>query len=375
MSRYSLMFVVSVFLAPFVFGQAGPPDTGRPRHREHGERRGPGHMLERVAEELELDDAQREEFEAIMAAQRARMEEMAPRWEEIREAIRNGDRERAAELRAELGDERGPHDLRLEAFDEIEPILNDEQHERFMEMRERIESRLEDREEYRRMLRELPDEVGMDDAQREQFRGLLQSRRSGMHQQMAEMRPLFQEMREAEESGDQGRVEELRSQFREFRPNPEKMRAELLDQVSELLREDQKPLLAEYYADLVIVSTEESPGPTDVRTILRAARRLHLRGEQKSRLKTIGQEAMRELRAVRSTSKFSRLTDEEKSAIRAAGEEERKPVAAELKRRNEETMAQLAASTRESILKMLDEGQAAEFERRLQRYERRERKE
>ena len=239
MSRYSLVFFVSVFLASFAFGQAVPPDAERPRHGMRGEGRGPGRMLERVAEELDLDDAQRKEFEEIMTEQRARMEEMSPRWDEIREAMRNGDRERAAELRAELGDERGPRDLRREALDEIEPILNDEQHERFMEMREGMERRREDRQEYRRMLRELPDEVGMDDTQREQFRELLQSRRGRMHQQMTEMRPLFQEMREAEESGDQDRVEELRSQFREFRRNPENMRAELLDQVSELLREDQ----------------------------------------------------------------------------------------------------------------------------------------
>lgn len=375
MKRCWLMLLASVVWVTSAIGQVRPDEPDRPR-RGPGEGRGPrmGRMLDRVADELQLDDAQRKEFDAIMAAHRAQMEEMAPRWREMREATRSGDRERADELRAQMGNEHGPRDFFRQAFDELEPILNDEQYERFLEMREGMERRRERREEFRRMAEELPDKLDMDEAQRKQFRQLLDSRRDRMRQQMTEMRPLFDQMREAEESGDQDRLQELRAQFEELRPDPETRRTEFLSQVSGLLREDQRRFLDDYYAELGLTSGAELLGPSDVRTVLRAARRIDLSSEQKAKLRTIGRQAMRDLRGVRRAASPSRLTDAERSTLRAAGVEGGKPLRNQLRRRYDEATAQLAAGTKAKIVKMLDEKQAGDFERRLQQSIRRDRK-
>lgn len=374
MNRCSLALLASVVWVTSAIAQVGPPEA-EPARRGPGDSRGPrmGRMLERMADELQLDDVQRKELDEIMAAHSTRMEELAPRWAEVREAMRSGDHERAAELRARMGDERGPWDLHRQALDELEPILSDEQHERFMEIREGMQRRWESHREFWRMTRELPDELGMDDAQRHQFRQLLESRRDRMRQRMAEMRPLFERMREGQELGDQDQPEELRRQLEALRPDPKAMRAEFLDQVNGLLREDQRPLLAEYYMELGLISNDRPPEAADVRTVLRAARRLHLRSEQKGRLRTIGRQAMRDLRGIRRAGSLSRLSDAERSALRATGVEGMRPYLDELRRRNTEAMIQLAHATKERIVKMLDEAQAAEYDRQLQQLARRDR--
>ncbi len=368
MMRRRYLWVAGLVSVTFAMGQAGPDEPGRGR-RERGGDRGPrtGRRLERLVAELQLDDAQRIEFDEVMAAQRARVEELTPQWEEMREARRTGDRERAEELRSQMGDEGGPRDLFRQAFDEIEPILNDEQYERFSEMREGMQRQRDSRRENRRVMQELPDKLGLDEEQRDQFRKLFEGRRDRMREQWSQRRPLVEEMREAEAAGNSERAAELRHQLEEQRVDPETMRMELLDQIGGLLRADQQPLLSDYYVELGLSSNEESAGPLNVMTVLRAARRPRLGGEQKARLRVIGREAMRELRQVRRAGGRSKLSREDRIALRDSGKEGMKGVLEELRRRNEEAVVKLAVATKDRIVRMLDADQVSEFERNLEK--------
>ncbi|UCC31607.1 MAG: hypothetical protein JSU86_04870 [Phycisphaerales bacterium] len=83
---------------------------------------------------------------------------------------------------------------------------------------------------------------------------------------------------------------------------------------------------------------------------------------------------MRDLREIRRAGSLSRLSDAERSALRAAGVAGMRPFLDELRRPNTEAMVQLANATRERIVKMLDDAQAAEYDRQLQQLARRNRK-
>ena len=83
---------------------------------------------------------------------------------------------------------------------------------------------------------------------------------------------------------------------------------------------------------------------------------------------------MRDLREIRRAGSLSRLNDAERSALRATGVEGMKPCLDELRRRNMEAVVQLANSTKERIVTMLDDAQAEEYDRQLQQLARRDRK-
>ena len=375
MKRHTMTILVSVALAAVAFGQPGPDD--RPgRRRERGRNRGErmGRMLDHLADDLQLDEQQRTEFEEIKASHRQRMREQRPHWEEIRQAMRSGDETRAAELRTQMPEGAGPWDSMRQAIDELEPILNDEQYDRLSQMRERMDRGRQRREVFRRMARELPDELEMDEAQRAQFEQLMASRRDRMRGRMGEMRPLWEEMRNAHEAGDQARVEELRSQMEAARPDLETMRTEFFEEVKGFLRENQKSRLDAYYEELSTVGRDEPAGPDDLRTVLRAARKVKLGGAQKAELKAIGRQAMKALRALRRAGRPAQLSPEDKADMKAAGREGKKTLRDESRRRNQEAKTQLATETKEKIMAMLDAEQTAEYKKQFERLASRPRK-
>lgn len=264
---------------------------------------GGGRMFERLAEELELTEEQRPEYDAVVAAHRERMEGMRDLWREMREAREAGDDERVAELREQLGGREAMEESMNDTLDELAPILDEQQQGRLTEMREEMRGRRENFEQMRRFATELPDEVGMDDAQREQFEALIQRRRDEFRQRFEEMRPVFQELREAEESGNRERVDELREQLRNNQPNFEQLRDEGLEEVREILNPTQRPKLDAFYAEVTGTSTtgekaDAAKGEMSVRHVLMSASRVRLDREQRGEWNTIRREAMKELRKI-----------------------------------------------------------------------------
>jgi hypothetical protein len=194
------------------------------------------------------------------------------------------------------------------------------------------------REMYGRLTTDLPEDLDLDETQREQFRQVLESQREQFRSRWQSMRSLWDEIRAAQASGDQGRIDELREQIDQMRPDPEQMAAAFFQQVEGLLRDEQKAVLARYREEFGLGGAQGARGSGDVRVVLRAARRLRLSGEQRDTLKQIEREAMKARR--------------------------------EISRRDREAQVTLADRVEREIRAMLDEDQAREFEEHLKRLER-----
>ena len=309
-------------------GPGGPDWRGGPGGR------GPGRMLDRVAQSLDLSEEQKAEFDEIVAGHRERMGEARPLMRDMRRAQRDGDMNRAEELRAqmfELGVD--PWGSLRQSLDEVEPILSDEQFERFSEMRMTFQDRRERQESFRRWATELPGVVEMTDEQRQQFQELLRPRDGGQWRQMAErMQEIRGEMREARDAGDEQRVEELQAELDALRPDPASRQAELTESVRGILNEDQIPLFDAYIA---VTTAGGDDSPDDVRSLVRAAARSGLDRTQRKEWRTIMRDAMKSLRRV--------------------------------DRKDEEARVKLAADTRKKIEAMLHEDQSERFEKELER--------
>ena len=258
-------------------------------------------MAERLTSSLNLDENQRAQLEEIVAPQREAMRSFMEQRRELREAEQSGDEARATELRAALEQTGNPWESMGDVMDQVEPILNDEQYERFTEMRSRWEERAQSRDQQRRMMRDLPDELGLDDEQRQQFDDLRQSQRDVMRERMQEMRPKWEELREADEAGDTARADELRAELAEMRPGPESFREDFLDQVADFLHEDQLPKLAAFREQLASggdAAKKDEIDEPDLRMIFQAIRRVRLESEQRDELKDIEREARKALRDI-----------------------------------------------------------------------------
>jgi hypothetical protein len=152
---------------------------------------------------------------------------------------------------------------------------------------------------------------------------------------MREMRPLHEQMRAAREADDRDRIAELRGEFDAMRPDPERMHAEFFEGVQDLLRDDQKKTLASYRARFEAREGDGQAPTEDVRVILAAARRARLSHEQKEELEAIRREAVRASR--------------------------------EIRRRDREGQARLAATIKAKIVEMLDAEQVEQYEREIER--------
>lgn len=335
MIRSLLLGVLFAFVVSPVYAQQGPPFRGGgPRDRSMWFDR----MLNRMADELELDESQRVQFDEITASHRQRMQEVGQRWRELRQATRDGDEQRAAELRAELESARPPGDGFSSLLDEVRPLLRDDQLERLQTMQDRMQERRRQGEMYRRIMTELPEELGLDDAQREQWDEILASRREQRRQRWEEMRPVWEEMRTAEEAGDEQRLAELRQQLEGARPDPQEMFATFFEQLEGMLRDDQKEILDAYRTEFGIGAAAESGEPGDLRNILRAVKRVRLNNEQREAVRDIERDAGRARR--------------------------------EIDRRDAEAHKQLAKSVKQQLTKILDAEQTREFEENLARLDR-----
>lgn len=104
---------------------------------------GPGgmmQMIQRLPEELKLTEAQRPQFDKLVAEYRAQQQELQPLMQELRRARQQGDDARVAELDKQIQEKRGGEDGNV-FFAKLEPILTDEQKAKLVELRARMGAR------------------------------------------------------------------------------------------------------------------------------------------------------------------------------------------------------------------------------------------
>lgn len=314
-------------------GMGGPPG------RDGGP--GLGRMWDRIAEELDLDEEQRAQFDEITAKYRERGQDTRQRWQELRDEMReareSGDEQRVQELREEMREGRGRPDAGFsEALEELEPILREDQVSKLWELQDRMRDRGQDRDRYRRIMSDLPDELKLTDEQRDEYEQLLQAQREEMRERWSGVRPLMEEMRKAREAGDEERIAELREELEQTRPSQEALFEGFFEDLQEILTEEQLERLAEFRRSLDQSAESGGRGKAEsVRNVLQAAKRLRLESDQKEELREIEREAIRAYR--------------------------------EIPRKNSEEHATLAREVKAEIMEILDEEQGQEFERQLSR--------
>ncbi|MCA9245225.1 MAG: Spy/CpxP family protein refolding chaperone, partial [Phycisphaerales bacterium] len=286
-------------------------------------------MFDHIADDLDLDEEQRAAFDEIADGVREQMRErwdgMRGKVEELREAADSGNYELADQIRRELEDSRGnPGEVMDNAIAQLEPILRPAQVTRLHEMRDDMRRREDSRDFYRRVARDLPDELNMTDEQRDQYDEILDGRREQMRARFDEMRPLFEEMREAREAGNMDRVNELRDQLRANRPDENALQEDFFTQVDTILTDEQRAALADFRewnapdaaGDAGAATTDSAKKAADVRDVIRAAHRVRLAPDQRDELKEIERDAMRDYRAARrDPAKAASLADRVKAEV------------------------------------------------------------
>ncbi|MCB9854985.1 MAG: Spy/CpxP family protein refolding chaperone [Phycisphaerales bacterium] len=301
---------------------------------------------ERIAEDLGLDDDQRQVLEDIKAAQIEQMEEFRGRWEAVREAYDNGNDALGDQLREELvGEMReggGPRQFMNQVWDELDPVLTDDQRVLAQQMRDergpgrgrggrnRPDANAEtdsdtatevveqETGESRVMqdggvVKEAPTEPG-DDLQssleltNEQLAGF--SALQAQHKQKSaalttKMTALQEQIAAAEKEGDTEAIERLNGELAAQQALFAAEEDNFYSQLDGMLNDDQKASLAEYRADQQ-VDEDLKDIPADLRTVLRAAMRLKLDRSQKEQVREMTKQAKTELRKARELDKKNR---------------------------------------------------------------------
>lgn len=310
---------------------------------------------ERLAEELQLDDDQRQVLEDVKAGQIERMEAFRERWQSVREAYDAGDDALGDELREELVSEMreggGPRQFVNEVYEELDPVLTDEQREIAAELRAEREDRRRNRGDRRR---EAAAEAGQPDAAEQkpaspesqvmdQLNGEQSARTANSDDDLASTLDMTDEQRAgyaalqaahqtqskqladtitqveaklaaANAEGDEVKIEALTRQLAELETLAETQESNFDQSVNNLLSDDQKAVFAEYKADMQ-VAEELKDIPADLRTVLRAAMRLKLDRTQKGQVRDMMKAARKDLRTARATDKKNR--DRERTAEKA----------------------------------------------------------
>ena len=342
-----IIMLVAALAAPAQDGgrlQRGPrPALGRGPNGAGAAAFGP--LVRRLAAELNLTDAQKPQYDALVAKYQAQAESQPAQRDSLRELARqlrdarqSGDTARAEEIQTQMREARGSGLQSLRGFlAELEPLLDDAQREKLASFRTRL-GRGADASgrgaDLRSLMQRLPTELGLSEQQRTQYQTLVAEQRQQLQQNQQrwrELQPLLDELRAARDSGDQARVAELQAQLDQQRPTPPDFQS-FFAKLEPILTDDQKAKLTELRAN----AGPAAQGPTDVRQVLRAAQQLDLTDQQKERLKEIAREAQ----------------SVERASADAAGRVERTSV------------------VKQRVLEVLDPNQAAQFERLMARGER-----
>lgn len=291
-------------------GRAGQ-DGARPRDgaraRDGARRQDPLAMLERLAQQLNLDDAQKTQFDAIISKHRAEFEKNADSTRELMQQMRaarqSGDDAKATEIRQQIAALRKPGQME-QVLDEVEAILTDAQKEQLGQIRDRM-ARMGERGspgDPIARLEQLGERLKLDDAQTAQFKKLLDGVRTAIKPADGESDPmqLQREMREAAASGDREQAARIRKQLDAHRQKVQTAVEDMFKQLEPTLNDDQKAILADARATM-----QRRPGgpdgargnrQNDPRLVIRAAKRLDLTDEQKTQLEAIEADTAQKVR-------------------------------------------------------------------------------
>lgn len=316
MKRMFTISLIATLLPTFVMAQdAQPQQDGqdgqdRPRRmRGPGGPGGPGfggpgfggrmsgRMMERVVEDLNLDEEQKSQFDTIMEPVRERMRQAGEQWQQVRALEESGETEQAQTLRRTLMQEMGRGDAMEGAFAQLEPILRPEQLEKLDDMRDRFDRDRESRDNLRKIAEDLPKQLNLDETQKQQFDEMAAAGREKVGEQFRAMRPMFEEMRAAREAGDTAKVAELQAQMEAQRPDVAALQADFLNQVEGILNDEQKQSLAAFREETGIGMPVEAASAGDGKSIdpremVKLVKRLRLNDEQKDQFKHIEEDAM-----------------------------------------------------------------------------------
>ncbi len=346
MKRAALVGVVLVLTAATAWAQAPAGEPGGRQRRPLGAGRGlmPIDVIaRRLATELSLTPEQQTKFDEIVAKYRATADEQQVQrgdaqelGQQLREAREGGDTARLEELRTQSRTRsEARQKLLSDLVNEVQPLLTPEQVKKLDAARERLIARAPDERGPARdaeLVWRLPDELDLNESQREQFDQLAaQARERGEAQRAKwrELQPLLDELRQARQDGNEDKVAELQAQVDAQRPTPPDWSA-FYTQLETILTAEQKTALAKLRAE----GADDAGTPGDLRQVLRAARQLNLNEQQRERLQVIAKEAQ------------------------AAGKQARE---------DRTGAAELATRVKTQIVELLDAEQKADFERRLAR--------
>lgn len=314
------------------------------RQRGARQRGGMRRMLDRVGEQLDLDDSQREKLDQIVESRSGDMDRRRELGQQMREARESGDDARLEELREQMrgGGGRNPFEAIL---NELEPVLREDQLDSLDEMRQNFGRRGGRNQQGldRRSIERLGEDLNLSSEQTQKFDEIIANyneRRGDLGGRMREMGGIWRELREARQAGDERKAEELQAKLAEIRPDRQASTDRLFNQIERILNNDQKKILEEARQRMGSRGDRRGRGrQPDVREILRAAKRLRLDDDQKAELREIERDAQRDQR--------------------------------ELSARDREAQAELTQDVKKEILKILDDDQKRQFERSLNSSDRR----
>ncbi|MBK9128948.1 MAG: hypothetical protein IPM13_14275 [Phycisphaerales bacterium] len=327
-------------------GAAAGPRDQRPGREARGDRerapRGEREAVRELRAALRLTAEQQPAFDAAARAYLDGLEEMrlngqrAPDlMDDFRDAARNRDEAKLAELRPKMEEmRRQREELRATFIETIRPTLSDAQNEaldRFARGGPRGGRFGPDGRGWERMLETLPERLEMTPEQVTKFDAVVAEHRETLAAHREEIQPLVQEMRAARQAGDDERAAELREQIEQARAGvggPGALRTRL----SEFLTPEQMTRLDDLWPQL-----DGAPRQLDARRMFDAARRLDLTRDQSEKLRALERQARTQ---------------------RGEGPDRRA------------LQAERAAKLRADILAILTEPQKAEFEKLMQRAER-----
>lgn len=283
----------------------GAVQVAQPRERA----RGLDELAERLKKELNLDADQSKKLDDIVAKTtesagqtRSKGEDIRPLVDEMREAIKSGDKARAAELRDQIKSMRGPGSRMDDFYTKVEGILRDDQKEALAKTRERATPRMvrPDRPPVDR-IRELRERLELTDEQQPKFDQLAQELQSKLKNRGAVMpddsqMEIINELKAAIDAGDTKRVEELKDQLTNAAHNPtDDAWDDFYDELGGFLNDEQMAKV-----DKVRSHTINPGARLDARSLLKLAHQIdELSGDQRKQLRDIERDARKEMRETR----------------------------------------------------------------------------
>jgi hypothetical protein len=341
--HWTLLLAAAWLVAP-AFAQNEAPEKPRARKgpqaqqltREQASANSYRARIEHIRKRLKLDEQQQEQFDRIAAefleqrpgdADRERQRELL---EKIRAAREADDWKQVRELQAELRSIRTGRPM-AEFYDQIAPILNDEQLDTLAEIRARAASERGRARGPLAQLEQLRAQLSLNDEQSGRYDELyaaLEEKIGQARGDSAETRELIRQLTEAKDAGDEARVKELMEQLPDPRGESEMLIADFLNKVDRFLEPEQKEILAQFQREI-----KQQRSRVDLRDCFRFVSRLELDQQQRQTLRVIQRESQQAERDAR---------------------------------RNPEARQELLEHVQQQLRDMLTDEQVAEFDRWLE---------